>query len=340
MTTLTDPATTDTLWIDPRHNGPRTSGNGGWVAGALARRLAARSGAAVASVALRAPVPLGRPLPLRWQADGGLALHAGDAADAVVADAAPASLSLTLPAAPPDDVAEAAGVAARWRHQQRGASDPYAVCFVCGFDRPDGLGVIVGPVGDDGDGGSGLMATTWVPSATLAGSDGLVSVEATWAALDCPAGMAWSHRLGRGQQIMTVRMTATIDQPLQPGARYRVLAWPLHRDGRKLHAGTAIVDAAGRVCARSQQAVAAAARRRLRRALHLLQLSEPTGRSACCSRRPRAESPAHDALPSDAIPAPSRGPACSMPAAGRAARHRPAHRSRRPGHAGPAAAAG
>ena len=26
--------TTDTLQIDPRHNGPRTSGNGGWVAGA------------------------------------------------------------------------------------------------------------------------------------------------------------------------------------------------------------------------------------------------------------------------------------------------------------------
>lgn len=250
MTTLTDAAAADTLWIDPRHNGPRTSGNGGWVAGALARRLAARSGAAVASVALRAPVPLGRPLPLRWQADGSLALHAGDATDAVVADGAAASLDLAVPAPPPDDAAEAAGVAARWRHQQRGLDDPYAHCFVCGFNRPDGLGVIVGPVGDDS---AGLMATTWLPSAALAGADGRVSVEATWAALDCPAGMAWSHRLGRGQQIMTVRMTATIHQPLQPGARYRVLAWPLHRDGRKLHAGTAIVDAAGTVCARSQQ---------------------------------------------------------------------------------------
>jgi len=234
--------TTDTLLIDPRHNGPRTSGNGGWVGGALARRL----GGPVASVALRAPVPLGRPLALRPQPDGSLALCDGDT---VVADAAPATLSLALPAAPPDDVAEAAGVAARLRHQQRGPGDPYAHCFVCGFNRPDGLGVIVGPVDED----SGLMATTWVPPAALAGPDGTVSVEATWAALDCPAGMAWSHRLGRSQSIMTVRMTATVDRPLQPGARYRVLAWPLQRDGRKLHAGTAIVGADGAVCARSQQ---------------------------------------------------------------------------------------
>ncbi|GCL66012.1 hypothetical protein [Pseudaquabacterium pictum] len=234
--------TADTLQIDPRHNGPRTSGNGGWVAGALARRL----GGPVATVALRAPVPLGRPLPLRQQPDGSLALCDGDT---VVAEAASATLDITVPAAPADAVAEAAGVAARLRHQQRGLGDAYAQCFVCGFARPDGLGVIVGPVDED----TGLMATTWVPPAVLAGPDGRLSAEATWAALDCPAGMAWSHRLGRSQPIMTVRMTATIDQPLVAGARYRVLAWPLQQDGRKLHAGTAIVDAAGTVCARSQQ---------------------------------------------------------------------------------------
>lgn len=238
----------DTLQIDPRHNGPRTSGNGGWVAGALARRLAARTGAAVASVALRAPVPLGRPLPLRWQA-GDAVLELLDAdGGSPVADAAPAALDLAVPAAPADDVAEAAGVAARLRHQQRGLGDPYAHCFVCGFARPDGLAVIVGPVGDDG-----LMATTWMPPAALAAPDGNLPDEVVWAALDCPAGMAWSHRLGRGQQIMTVRMTARIHQPLRAGDRYRVLAWPLHQDGRKLHAGTAIVDGQGAVCALSQQ---------------------------------------------------------------------------------------
>lgn len=244
---MTDHMSEFSLLIDPRHNGPRTSGNGGWVAGALARRLAARTGAAVASVALRAPVPLGRPLPMRWQDDGSLALLDADGGS-VVADAAPAELALAVPAAPADDVAEAAGVAARLRHQQRGLGDPYASCFVCGFARPDGLGVIVGPVNDDG-----LMATTWVPPAALAGADGLLPDEVVWAALDCPAGMAWSHKLGRGQQIMTVRMTARIHRPLHAADRLRVLAWPLHQDGRKLHAGTAIVDAQGAVCALSQQ---------------------------------------------------------------------------------------
>ena len=229
------------LQIDPRHNGPRTSGNGGWVAGALARRL----GAPVVSVALRAPVPLGRPLPLHRLAGGGLALQDGDL---LVAEAAAATLQLDVPAVPTDEVAEAAGVAARLRHVQRGPQDAYAQCFVCGFARPDGLGVIVGPVGDDG-----LMASTWVPPAALAGPDGMVSAEATWAALDCPAGMAWSHRLGRSAAIMTARITATIHRPLAPAKRYRVLAWPLHRDGRKLHAGTAIVDADGAVRAWSQQ---------------------------------------------------------------------------------------
>lgn len=238
----------DTLQIDPRHNGPRTSGNGGWVAGALARRLMARTGATVASVALRAPVPLGRPLPLRWQAGDALLELLDGNAGSPVADAAPSTLSLAVPAAPADDAAEAAGVAARLRHQQRGLGDPYAHCFVCGFARPDGLGVIVGPVGDDG-----LMATTWTPPAALAGPGGRLPDEVVWAALDCPAGMAWSHKLGRGQQIMTVRMTARIDRPLQAGDRYRVLAWPLHQDGRKLHAGTAIVDGRGAVCALSQQ---------------------------------------------------------------------------------------
>ena len=229
------------LLVDPRHNGPPASGNGGWVAGALARRL----GVPVVSVALRAPVPLGQPMQVARQADGSLLLtHAGH----LVADAAAAPLDLPVPPAPDDSTAEAAGVAARLRHRGRGLDDPYARCFACGFARPDGLGVIVGPVGDDG-----LMATVWTPADHLANADGVLSHEATWAALDCPAGMAWSQRLQRSATIVTARMTATIHQPLRAGERLRVLAWPLHREGRKLHAGSAIVDAQGVVRARSLQ---------------------------------------------------------------------------------------
>jgi hypothetical protein len=48
-------------------------------------------------------------------------------------------------------------------------------------------------------------------------------------------------------------MTASIDQPLQVGHRYTVIGWPIAQDGRKLHAGTAIFDAAGKVQALSRQ---------------------------------------------------------------------------------------
>ncbi|MBL8352213.1 MAG: hypothetical protein JNL87_18090 [Burkholderiaceae bacterium] len=236
-----DAGSAEPLVIDPLRNGPRSSGNGGWVAGSLALRL----GTPVTSVALRAPVPLGTPLQLRLQPDGSLTLgHAGT----VVAEAAAATLELGIPPPPDLDAAEAAGVVARLRSERRGATWPYAHCFACGFARTDGLAIIPGPVGDDG-----LVATTWTPPAWVGGADGRVRVEATWAALDCPAGIAWSHRLPEGTPIVTVRMTASVERPLAVGERCRVIAWPIARDGRKLHAGSAIVDDSGTVRARSRQ---------------------------------------------------------------------------------------
>jgi hypothetical protein len=71
--------------------------------------------------------------------------------------------------------------------------------------------------------------------------------------LDCSAGFAWMQRLGAGTPIITARMTAVVDQPLRVGQRYIVIGWPIAQEGRKLHAGTAIFDAAGQVQARSRQ---------------------------------------------------------------------------------------
>jgi hypothetical protein len=48
-------------------------------------------------------------------------------------------------------------------------------------------------------------------------------------------------------------MTAMIDQPLRSDEQYTVIGWPIAQEGRKLHAGTAIFDAAGNVRARSRQ---------------------------------------------------------------------------------------
>jgi hypothetical protein len=229
----------DRLVIDPRYNGPRTSGNGGWVAGSLARLL----GTGSVSVSLRAPAPLAVPLLLRWRGDGTVALENGSS---LIAEAGLAPLELDVPAAPDPNAAEAAGVKAQISAQ--GANTPYAHCFGCGAVRTDGLRIVPGPVGD-----GGMVASRWMPPSFVADGSDQVSVEATWAALDCSAGFAWMHRLAAGTEIITARMTAVIDQPLRAGHRYTVIGWPITQDGRKLHAGTAIFDAAGQVQARSRQ---------------------------------------------------------------------------------------
>jgi len=231
----------DSIIIDPRYNGPDTSGNGGWVAGSMARLL----GTGSVSVTLRAPAPLGVPMFVRWLDDAGATLHNDGA---LIAEATVAPLQLDVPKAPDPEEAEAAGALAKKVSAQRGANWPYARCFSCGFARSDGLRIVPGPVGNDG-----MVATTWTPSSLAVDACAQLAVEATWAALDCPAGIAWTHRLGSGTAMVTARMTALIDQPLQAGEQYTVIGWPIAQDGRKLHAGTAIFDTAGNVRARSRQ---------------------------------------------------------------------------------------
>ena len=228
------------LIIDPRYNGPNTSGNGGWVAGSLARLL----GTGAVSVSLRAPAPLAVPMLVCWRDDGTVTLENDGV---LIAEAGRSELELDVPQAPDPDAAEAAGAMARKAGAQ-GTNSPYARCFSCGSTRSDGLRIVPGPVGDDG-----IVATSWTPPLLAADSSGELSVQATWAALDCSAGFAWMQRLGAETPIITARMTAVIDQPLQLGHRYTVIGWPIAQEGRKLHAGTAIFDATGKVQARSRQ---------------------------------------------------------------------------------------
>ncbi|MEN9316266.1 MAG: hypothetical protein RIS35_2659 [Pseudomonadota bacterium] len=231
----------ETLIIERRFNGPVASGNGGWVGGALARRMP--TGAV--SVSLRSPPPLERELRIAATPEAGLELRDGST---VLALAEPATLDLATPSVPDLESARAAGAMARMRARSRAGEMAYAMCFGCGIDRHDGLGIVPGPVGEEG-----VVAACWTPSADLAETDGSVRIEAVWAALDCPAGSAWSHRLNLYPSMMTVRMTAVIDAPLTAGRPYGVMGWPIERDGRKLHAGTAIFDGEGRVLARSLQ---------------------------------------------------------------------------------------
>ena len=227
--------------IPARFNGPPASGNGGYVSGLLADALGAPS----VEVTLRAPPPLDAPLVLARRDDGTLALLDGDR---LLAEARAHAFELDVPAPPSPEAAAAAGAVGRLRAHAR-TGNPYRRCFGCGIDRDDGLRILPAPVGD----AAGVVASDWTPSADLAGADGTVPAPIVWTALDCPAGIAWTHRLPDAPPMMTGRIAARIDVPVHAGARYVAMGWPIARDGRKLHAGTALVDDAGRVVARSLQ---------------------------------------------------------------------------------------
>lgn len=242
--------TMSTLFVARRFNGPLTSGNGGYVAGLLAGELLRRHpGAQAVEVTLRAPLPLERQLQVVETSAGGVRLEDNGI---LLAEAVAATLELELPPAPSLDEARAAGVIGRMSFAT-GLGNTYLHCFGCGVARKphDGLRIAPSPVGD-----AEVVASDWTPPATFADADGRMPAEFVWTALDCPAGVAWGHRLGglaESANLRTGRITLAITGEVRANEPCVVTGWPLERDGRKLHAATALFDASGRVLAYSKQ---------------------------------------------------------------------------------------
>jgi hypothetical protein len=121
-------------------------------------------------------------------------------------------------------------------------------CFVCGPDRPtrDGLRIFPGPVP-----GGAVWAAPWTPDLSVAAADGRVRPDVVWAALDCPSGIAAGEdaRLPADTTALLGRMSARVAERPLPGRPCRVVAWPVARDGRKLVAGSALLDRGGAVLA-------------------------------------------------------------------------------------------
>jgi hypothetical protein len=213
----------ENIIIDQRYRGPKHSANGGYAAGRLAAFVDGP-----AEVTLRLPPPLERPLSV-VPADGRLLLLDGDA---VVAEA-----QARAPELEPPPVSLAEAEAAATRHVRMGAEE-FSECFTCGARPDDGLCIHVGPVA-----GGDVHAAPWVARE--------VSPEVIWAAIDCPG--AWAvGGPGRGE-VLLGRMTAEIHRLPDEGEQCVVAAWPLSEDGRKLHAGTALLSANGEVLAIARQ---------------------------------------------------------------------------------------
>jgi hypothetical protein len=177
-------------------------------------------------------VPLDTPLAVVRETDGSLRVLDGEA-HVAVAHAVP-ELDIEVPAAPSPHEARVA--AARYR----GLSDgPFSRCFVCGRAREDAFGVFAGAVE-----GRQLVASPWTPPSWTADASGHVRREFVWAVLDCPTYFAL-YMTGELPLSVLAQLTARIDAPVLAGEEHIVIAWPMEADGRKRHAGSAVLSPDG-----------------------------------------------------------------------------------------------
>jgi hypothetical protein len=211
--------------IERRFRGPPESGNGGYTVGLLARFAPEP-----VAVRLRVPPPLEAALEVRAEGDGLELAFDGS----IVATATPAVVEFEAPV--PPSPAEARAAAGRYSGLERHA---FPGCFVCGpaRDSGDGLRIFAGPVAD-----GAMVASPWVPHASLAGTRGAVRPEFMAAALDCPGYFAVA---APGQLMLLGSMTVEIRRNVAVGEPCVVIGWSLGGGGRKWRAGTAVFGADG-----------------------------------------------------------------------------------------------
>ena len=221
----------ESLSIPKRFNGPLDSGNGGYSAGVVAGLLDGS-----AEVSLRRPVPLDTLLDVAREDDGSVRVLDGEA---LVAEARSApELEVEVPA--PVSPHEARLAAARYRAPSDGV---FSRCFVCGRAREDAFGVFAGAVE-----GREVVASPWTPPSWTADAAGHVLPEFVWAVLDCPTYFAL-YMDGELPMSVLGRLSARIDAPVLAGEEHVVIAWPMESDGRKRHAGAAVLSPDGEALA-------------------------------------------------------------------------------------------
>jgi hypothetical protein len=96
--------------------------------------------------------------------------------------------------------------------------------------------------------GRPLVASPWTPPQWTADAAGRVLPEFVWAVLDCPTFFA-AHIDQELTMSVLARLAARIDAPVEAGREHVVIAWPIQTDGRKRHAGSAVLSSEGETLA-------------------------------------------------------------------------------------------
>ena len=237
-----------TVEVAQRFQGPPGTGNGGYVSGMLASHLSDSIAARGVEVTLRAPTPLDVSLELISEASH-IAAYSGDL---LIGEATPVELNLPVPTPPSYAQALAAqpysaALDPQMENIVPGGMGFHPVCFCCGADVPEGIGlrVFAAPVaGFEG------VAAAWQPHGAFRDDAGVLPTPIVWAALDCPGQFAYlaaNVRTG-----LLGRMTAKILAPAV-GDAFVITGWRIAIEGRKHFAGTALFNADGECCAYSKQ---------------------------------------------------------------------------------------
>jgi hypothetical protein len=240
-----DRSTRPTLVVPARFRGPASSGNGGWVAGALARHV---RGAAAVRVRLSSPPPLDVPMDVALLDDAAIDSAAPDRDAAavrlvhdghVVAQASAATAGDAAPYADPDAFVTREDAARAAAHYPGAQDHPFPSCYVCSPVRADGLRLAPGrlPAGE-----AGRTATPWTPDASVDRGDGLVDEPTLWAALDCPGG--WTFDVV-GRPMVLGTMTAVLGRRPAVGEPCVVTGTARGTQGRKALSTTTLWSADG-----------------------------------------------------------------------------------------------
>lgn len=212
--------------VPGRFNGPLESGNGGYSAALFAELIDGP-----AAVSLRSPVPLDHGLDVELE---GEELQVLDG-EALVATVEPVpELALEVPG--PVTVEQAREATKHYRGLPDGQ---FCRCFVCGRAREDSLGVFPGAVE-----GRELVASPWTPPAWAADSTGNALPGVVAGVLDCPTYFA-AYMHDELRVSFLARFQLRFDAPVAAGEEHVVIAWPIEAEGRKLHAGSAVLAADG-----------------------------------------------------------------------------------------------
>jgi hypothetical protein len=91
-----------------------------------------------------------------------------------------------------------------------------------------------------------VVASGWLPDASLEGGNGKVAPEFMAAALDCPGYFAFAA--ARPSPWLLGEFTAHVDRCVHVDEPCVVIGWSLGGEGRKHAVGTAVFDEDGELC--------------------------------------------------------------------------------------------